>query len=287
MLSARWARDPVALVPAAALALGSSDSGDELSAAEARWLFESEAAYDLHRVREFVAQARLGAPSPDRMSDGELRRWIVDRIETGQLVAVRRSGADDGNNAWRALRELVQRIESLAPGGFFRVAARQYKLLAGGDLGILRDRDQFELASQTEGQRILDEISQQNGVNRGLLPLLEEARGKLSRDWRPPLEPDGLLLLRRKVMNRVVRPNDVPVLTPSQIVPREEKSWIAIELVDEDGEPYVGDVEITLPDGRKVRGSSNAKGLLRLDGIPAGNCRVTLRGLDASSWSQP
>jgi len=177
MLSPPWARDPVALVPVRpATALRSSDAGDELSATEARWLFERRAAED----------------------DGELRRWIVDRIDAGHLVAVRRLDADDRSSGpWRALRELIRWIEALAPGDLFRAGGRHYKLIAGGDLGMLRDRDQFELASQKEAQRILAEISQQNHVNAGLAPLLEQASGKLSRDWRPPLEPDGLVLRRR------------------------------------------------------------------------------------------
>src|SRR5688572_549134 len=95
MLSPRWAREPIALVPARlAMALGSSDSCDRLSAAEARWLFETRAD-DLHGMREFVSGAHIGAPWQHRMSDDELRRWIVDRIDARQLVAVRRIGLDD------------------------------------------------------------------------------------------------------------------------------------------------------------------------------------------------
>ena len=287
ILTPSWAREPVALMPAkAARELRSSDSSDELSVGAARWLFEGRAADDIHSVREFVTRAALGVPSQHRLSDAELRRFIVDRIEAGQLVAVRSPGPDDGaNSQWRALRELVKNIELLTPGGLFRAHGRQYKLLVGVDLARLRDRDQYELASQEEARRILGEISQQNDVNRSLVPMLSDARGQISRDWRPPLEPDGLVLLRRKVTNRATRPNDIPVLTPSQMVPREEKSWIEIELVDEDGEPYVGDVELTLADGKKVRASSNAKGLLRLDGIKPGSCQVTLPDLDASSWA--
>jgi hypothetical protein len=286
MLSPPWARDLVALVPARlAAAIGATASCDELSAAEARWLFESRAD-DLPGMREFVACARVGAAWHHRMSDGELRRWIVDRIDAGQFVAVRRLGSENEGGPWRALRVFIQRIEELAPGGLFRSGGRHYKLLAGIDLTRVSDRDQFELASQNEARRILDEISQRNDTHAGLVALLAEARGKLSRDWRPPLEPDGLVLLRRKVTTRLARPTEIPVLTPSQMVPREEKSWIEIALVDEDGKPHTGDIELTLADGRKVRAASNAKGLLRLDGIAAGNCQVTLPDLDASSWAQ-
>jgi hypothetical protein len=48
----------------------------------------------------------------------------------------------------------------------------------------------------------------------------------------------------------------------------------------------VGDVELTLPDGQKRRGTSNEHGLLRLDGIVAGQCEVTLPEMDLSGWEQ-
>ncbi|HMJ55492.1 MAG TPA: hypothetical protein VK540_25635 [Polyangiaceae bacterium] len=284
-VSSRWARDPVTLVPAER-AVG-VEPGDALSIAEARWWLETCVAENPRAVRDFVGSAQLGAPSPHLLSDGELRQWIIDRIETGRLVAVHTQGleGDGASGPWRALRDLVRRIAALAPGALFRAGGRQYKVFVGIDLLKLADRDQYELATQKEAQRILGEISQASEASPVLLAILAEAREKLSHDWRPPLEPDGLVLLRRKVTNRVIRPNDIPVLTPSEMVPREEKSWIEIELLDEEGEPYAGDVELTLADGRKVRASSNAKGLVRLDGITAGSCQVSIPDLDASSWA--
>jgi hypothetical protein len=284
-LTPPWARDPVALVPAVAIATEPEDDpSDVLAPAEARWLFENLAATEPGRVREFVLRAGVGSPSY-RASYADLRQLIVDRIDAGSLLAVRSFSADDVPGPWRALRELVRNIAAVTAAGMFRVGGRECRLLAGIDLMRFGDRNQYELASKMEAERIIGEASRQNNAPPALVSLLTEAREKLSNDWRPPLEPDGLVLLRRVVTNRVIRPNDIPILTPSQMVPREEKSWIEIELVDENGEPYSGDVELTLADGRKVRASSNAKGLLRLDGIAPGNCQVTLPDLDASSWA--
>ena len=45
-------------------------------------------------------------------------------------------------------------------------------------------------------------------------------------------------------------------------------------------------MEVTLPDGQKRRGTSNKHGLLRLDGIVAGKCEMTLPDMDLSEWEQ-
>jgi hypothetical protein len=291
VLTPRWAREPVVLMPSRLTEEEDSpddDDGGELSAREARWLFESCMTDNPRSVRAFVMRTRLAESSAYRMTDDELRRWVIDRIEAGELVAMRAADAEAGGpgGEWRALRELVRKIEQFVKEGLFRAGGRQYRLLVGADLVRLRNRDQFELATRKEAERALVEIAQEQNTNPALVPLLHDARGKLSRDWRPPLDPDGLVLLRRKVTNRVIKPADVPVLTPSQLNPREEKSWIEIELVDDDGEPVVGEIELTLPDGRKTRVSSNAKGLVRVDGISPGNCQLTIPEMDASGWEQ-
>lgn len=220
------------------------------------------------------------------MSDAELRRWILDRIDSGALIALPHGGADDaGASPWGPVRKLARQIEESAPGGF-RLAGFHFLVVAGIDLRRVENRDAFELASHEEARRILSELSQQRATSPAAVPLLTKAKENLSRDWRPPLEPDGLVVLRRKLMNRTTRPTNSDIVTPSQMVPRVEKTWIEIELVDEEGKPYVGDVELTLPDGQKRRGTSNKDGLLRLDGIVAGQCKVTLPDVDATGWEQ-
>jgi len=288
-LSAPWDDETVVLVPAAqALLLRANGSVEELSTAEAHWLFEARATEDDRSVREFARRAELDAAPSDFLDNGALRRAIGTRIEDGQLVALRQVGAgisSEANTLLLALRSLSKKIGEFT-GPHFRVGGRHYALIAGLDLGSVRNRDEYELASRNEAGRVLDDLARQPTTAPPLARLLAEARERLSQDWRPPLEPDGLVLLRRKVLARIVRPNDVPTVTPSQLVPREEKTWIEIELVDEDDEPYIGEVELTLADGRTVRATSNAKGLLRLDGIVAGKCQVTLPDWDASSWVQ-
>jgi type VI secretion system secreted protein VgrG len=64
----------------------------------------------------------------------------------------------------------------------------------------------------------------------------------------------------------------------------EKKSWIEIELLDEEGEPVPGErYRITLPDGSTVEGTLDQNGFARVDGIDPGNCEVSFPDLDQDS----
>ena len=66
-----------------------------------------------------------------------------------------------------------------------------------------------------------------------------------------------------------------------------EKTWIEIELVDENNEPVPGEqYRITLPDGRLVTGTLNEKGFARVDGIDPGTCQITFPKLDKDAWEK-
>lgn len=70
---------------------------------------------------------------------------------------------------------------------------------------------------------------------------------------------------------------------PDQPVP---KHWIAITLVDLEGEPMPGEpYRITLPDGQLVaEGTLDENGHARVEGIEPGTCKVTFPRRDARSW---
>jgi hypothetical protein len=104
------------------------------------------------------------------------------------------------------------------------LAGFHFRVVAGVDLLRVEDRDLFELASGEEARRILSELSQQRNTPPPAVPLLAKAKENLSSDWRPPLEPDGLVVLRRKLLNRTTRPTNRDIVTPSQMVPRVDKA---------------------------------------------------------------
>jgi type VI secretion system secreted protein VgrG len=65
-----------------------------------------------------------------------------------------------------------------------------------------------------------------------------------------------------------------------------EKTWIEIELVDEEGNPVPGErYEITGPDGETLaRGTLDGNGFARVEGLDPGQCTVTFPELDREAW---
>jgi len=62
-------------------------------------------------------------------------------------------------------------------------------------------------------------------------------------------------------------------------------SWVEIELVDEEEQPVPGEkYEITLPDKTVAKGTLDAKGFARVDGVDPGSCKVTFPELDKDAW---
>ena len=68
----------------------------------------------------------------------------------------------------------------------------------------------------------------------------------------------------------------------------KKKSWIEIEMVDEDKKPVPGEkYKITLPDGETVaEGTLDDKGFARVDGIDPGTCKITFPELDKEAWEK-
>lgn len=99
----------------------------------------------------------------------------------------------------------------------------------------------------------------------------------------------GRLVARTRETRRVVVPIEVvpeTVLGPGSMPPEAELSWIAIELVGEDGRPIPYQrYSVTLPDGTSREGQLDNTGKATERGIPAGQCGVSFPDLDQATWA--
>lgn len=67
--------------------------------------------------------------------------------------------------------------------------------------------------------------------------------------------------------------------------PEKNTGWIEIQLVGEDGSGIRNEkCTIIAPDGKEHRGKTVANGMLRVEGIPAGECKVSFVDLDNDAW---
>lgn len=69
--------------------------------------------------------------------------------------------------------------------------------------------------------------------------------------------------------------------------PPKVKSWIEVQMVDEDDNPVPGQpYRIELPDGTVADGTLDEKGLARIEGIDPGSCQISFPKLDSEAWTQ-
>jgi uncharacterized Zn-binding protein involved in type VI secretion len=65
--------------------------------------------------------------------------------------------------------------------------------------------------------------------------------------------------------------------------PTGDLTWVEVQLVDDDGEPYANvDYRMKLPDGSVREGVTDGDGLVKFDGIDPGECEIAFPTLDVA-----
>jgi hypothetical protein len=153
---------------------------------------------------DFIASSGVTRLSLADFDDHSLVELLRGLVSDGQLAVVRACDLASGTAAdsLHAQRRLLTAIDKALrrPLSF---AGRIYRLVADADESRLSNRDRYMVVGHNEADRILEAMAQL--AEPGLGPLLSEARGRLTQDWRPPLSPDGLILLRAMPQVQAVR----------------------------------------------------------------------------------
>jgi hypothetical protein len=147
-------------------------------------------------ARAFAHQSQLLDRSLADCADAELLACLRRLVSVGTLTVVRETEA----KATGETRSLVAQrglIRALEKGGRqgLKFEGRTYRLVADADLDRLRDRESYEVVSRSQAQRVLDSLAKVAPPAKA--ETLQKASTQLTRDWRPPLWPDGLILLRK------------------------------------------------------------------------------------------
>jgi len=227
-LTPSWSENDLILVRATdAVRLGRQSDYEVVPRGQAEAHLDDLARRDMMSIRVFCAklgELRHSLPSLDRH---ELLCQIQGLIQRGELVALRaaESEPDDSRRARVEQRRLLRAIEA-ALGRWLRHAGRQYRLVTDVDIGRLPDRNNVEVVRHDEAAAVLDAVARRAGpVRSDLAPLLTKAKSRLSRDWRPPSSPDGLVLVR-KAVTIASSPRDVEqAVTPSEMRKLMAKEW--------------------------------------------------------------
>jgi hypothetical protein len=260
----------------------------ELSWQQAILYIEDLRQQDLLWAREFASRSQLTSTPLTTLDDLQLLALFRQAIRRRDLVAIHECTEEHEGKADSVLeqRRLIRDIE-LRTNRRLSYLGRHYKLVADVDLGRTPDRERHEVVRHDDAVAVLAGLAEQAARAQPDLPgLLSGAQARLTHDWRPPSEPEGLILLRRILATASATSNDEPTITPSQLKLLRPADIIEIELVDKEGKPVGNEMwECVLPDGSKRSGQLDAEGHALVTDLPPGQCQVTFPKLDADSWS--
>jgi hypothetical protein len=148
----------------------------------------------LMEARHFVSELRLNSFPLDRTKDHEVLEIIRQALNNRRLVAIQKGAEQPAiPSVTVQLRRLVAEIEKATHGKLFH-QGRQYKLVVDVELASTPGRDYYEVASQSEARATLESVAK---ISPASADFLKQASDKLTKDWYPPSQPDGLVLLRR------------------------------------------------------------------------------------------
>lgn len=281
LLTPPWEAEKVLLAHAPdAFRLCGGGGYEAMDAGTAQWEFARLGRLDTWDLRRFVAQIRLSRFPLSSLGDTDLVELVGTCIKRCELVALRRGSSVDGVASPTAeLRRLVREIEAKSRGRLTE-EGRHYKLVADLDWAQLPSRDSYHVVPRDDAQKVLDALAMQPGISAALAALLVKARDKLTRDWRLPLSPDGMVLLRRAPAMASSSTREMPALSPSQLR-KSALTWITVEFVDEQDEPWDGAADLTLPDGLQRTVTLSDEGVIDLQEIAPGTVTVKFPGSTA------
>ena len=238
-------------------------------------------------LRAFASQARLWSLPLCGLDDRKLLALLRAGIHSRDLILLREGAgvSSAGKDSTAALRYLVRLVEARSRG-HLAAGGRQYKLVADADLAKVPRRDDFEVVRHDDASHVLADIASEAGTPSDLAALLEQASAKLTRDWRPPLFPDGLILLRKSsAVQAPVAHVEAPV-TPSQLAQMLPIHWVEFRIRDAGGRPLGGlRYTVDLPDGSEKTGKLDSQGKVRHEGQPGGDAALVLADIDEIFWS--
>jgi hypothetical protein len=249
--------------------------GEPLSLAEARWALRALSPTDHLPNQELRRFWRHHDERVDlcRMSDHQLFQALLREVaRVGGLQVVRLGGGlwDGGSRGSRAAEaaagEVVERIMGRAKILSFR--GGHYVFATASN----RHQRHHKILPREEAQRL------------ALSMIADFPRQKAALEEAGPLLGKSLFLLQYSPP--VFHPTSAESSTPSQAArqPAKDTDWIEVLIQDKEGRPYRGPVEVVASDGRRFTSATDDTGLVRLDGLPPGQCQLSLPALDASSW---
>jgi hypothetical protein len=265
------------------------------------WPLLGDGGYECERIRETSLEMELRhlvdlgnsstgllgfAMKSEVLRDLNMRCWAGERelvagvmaaVQAGRLVVLQETGeskVDPAAQARTDARRISDEIDRLSRGRLI-CDGRRYSIHAAGGFDRAEIGLTLQIVPARETQKVVERLVRQHAQQAPLVALLQKARPLLATTPSPAEEPN-LVLIRHLRAPRQNVEGDGPALTPSQMRRElgKKTAWIELEVVEADGEPYVGSVTVQLPDGGNATGSLDKDGFWGKYEIDEGECKL-------------
>ena len=219
--------------------------------------------------------------APGRVRDVDLIEAIEAAVASGNLLLLReRPGAAPAPTPVQSAENAL--IEAVMRGRRTLTFQNQRYFFTPAESWSGRDGGSEYVPMRAEAARDLV-AGMEEGM--ALTPADHLAWQNLADALADPRTGGRILLLRYTPAASAPKPRaEADPVTPPQLAPKiAEQDWIELQLQWDDGTPFDGDFLLTLPGGRTTGGPPDEGGLVRVDGLDSGVCKLTFPDLFAEA----
>jgi hypothetical protein len=242
--------------------------------------------WTMSELRAVALSEKLGQDL-SRMNDDEVIAQVRHFIERRGLRKCGKSlGVTDARALDPAQRASEAAIRVLEAGNRpHTLGGISYRLVRAEQWRKLRDDGGYQIVPISEARYLMAQLAAAPAISQPQRAAWAQAAEFLPQESSRRYD-SGLLLLRIVPRRNFKSPTAEAAITPSQLARMvQEKHWVAIELVDEDGNGVDGIAySIITPDNQEYTGVTDAHGLARIDNIPAGQCKISFPELDKDAY---
>jgi hypothetical protein len=225
--------------------------------------------------------------APNRLSISKLVDTVRAALESGKLLILA-GEADErssevapapGGSKVSAEQRLISGL--MTGRAALSLDGVRYRLVAAAAGAAVRGHNEYSSVPSAEASELvkrLAEATARSPADRAAWAEVREAVSRADAQAR-------IVLLRPRPASFVpaplpAAPAPAPAARPAVAI----QTWIEIEILFEDGTPFTGNCVVELPGGVRSEGAPDGEGIVRIERIDPGTCKVSLPELDAPAW---
>lgn len=225
--------------------------------------------------------------APNRLTISRLVATIRAALESGKLLIL--AGEADGRSSEVApapggskVSAEQRLISSLMTGrAALSLDGVRYRLVAAEAGAAVRGHNDYSSVPTADAGELVQRLAEATARSPADRAAWAEVREAVSRGD----DKARIVLLRPRPASFVPAPlTAAPAPAPAPRPAVATQTWIEFEIQFEDGSPFMGNCVVELPGGVRSEGAPDDQGVIRIERLDPGTCKISFPELDAPAW---